>query len=217
MKVIFKITAVVLCFVALSSSIIPVNAAEIQNCSVTLETEDDMIIVTVSLEETVISSLGVYVTFTSDLILCDANWLIDGILLDFSFEKNKGVCKPADEMATVQGNIFKFVFRADGNLQRQQKITVGVVGKNGVNTLFTEETDLYYGENTVLLGDADRDGFVDAFDAALIVKYSVGSVGDGEINISCCEVDGDGYIDAYDASLVQKYSVGSIDRFPIEA
>lgn len=216
MKALFRITATVLCFVALSSLLWPVKAAEIENYSVIMETEDDVITITVSLKETRVSSIGVYVAFTDGLTLCGADWLIDGILRDFSYEKNKGVCKPCDETATVQGNIFKFVFRADANLKRKQKITVGVIGKNGTDTLFSEETNVYYGENAVLLGDADSDGYIDAYDAAQISKFSVCSIFEDDINVESSDVDGDGYIDAYDASLVQKYSVGSIDRFPAE-
>lgn len=68
----------------------------------------------------------------------------------------------------------------------------------------------------VALGDADGDGFIDAFDASLVNKYSVGTVTADELNVEYLDVDGDGYVDAYDASLIQKRSVGTITKFPAE-
>ena len=68
----------------------------------------------------------------------------------------------------------------------------------------------------LLTGDADGDGFIDAFDASLIMKYSVGAISADELNVSVLDVDGDGVVDAFDASLIQKYSVGAIDKFPID-
>lgn len=70
--------------------------------------------------------------------------------------------------------------------------------------------------NPIALGDADGDGFVDAYDASLIKKYSVGAIADSDLNISVLDLDGDRFVDAYDASLIQKYSVGAITKFPIE-
>lgn len=68
----------------------------------------------------------------------------------------------------------------------------------------------------VALGDADGDSFVDAYDASLIKKYSVGAISEDALNISVLDLDGDRFVDAYDASLIQKYSVGAITKFPVE-
>jgi hypothetical protein len=66
------------------------------------------------------------------------------------------------------------------------------------------------------LGDANGDGYVDAYDAALILKYSVGIITEDQLNLAALDVDGDTYVDAYDATLIQKYSVGSITKFPVQ-
>lgn len=66
-------------------------------------------------------------------------------------------------------------------------------------------------------GDADGDGFVDAYDASLIKKYSVGAILEIQLNLRVLDLDGDGFVDAYDASLIQKYSVGAIDKFPVQS
>lgn len=69
--------------------------------------------------------------------------------------------------------------------------------------------------SAVTFGDADGDGYVDAFDASQVMKYSVGAISADELNVSALDVDGDGYVDAFDASLIQKYSVGAIEKFPV--
>jgi hypothetical protein len=66
------------------------------------------------------------------------------------------------------------------------------------------------------LGDANGDGYVDAYDAALILKYSVGIITEDQLNLAALDVDGDTYVDAYDATLIQKHSVGSITKFPVQ-
>lgn len=69
--------------------------------------------------------------------------------------------------------------------------------------------------DSALLGDADGDNYVDAYDASLVVKYSIGLVAEGTLDLSVLDLDGDGYVDAFDAALIQKYSVGAINKFPV--
>ncbi len=71
-------------------------------------------------------------------------------------------------------------------------------------------------------GDIDDNGFVESYDAALILQYFVG------INPAAAplpweewrqlraDVDGNTFIEAYDASLIQRFVVGMIDHFPVE-
>lgn len=73
-------------------------------------------------------------------------------------------------------------------------------------------------QNTeMVFGDADGDSHVDAYDASMIKKYSVGALTADSLRLIALDLDGDDHVDAYDASLIQKYSVGAIDRFPVES
>ena len=87
-------------------------------------------------------------------------------------------------------------------------------------SVFSEGKDvtLYavWERNKKSYGDADGDGYVDAYDAALIMKYSVGAEESTALNLRVCDLDGDGFVDAFDAALAQKYSVGAIELFPVE-
>ena len=99
------------------------------------------------------------------------------------------------------------------------------VSADGYETLVGYATPQEYADGLLValtpvpaytLGDADGDGFIDAFDASQVMKYSVGTISSEELNISALDVDGDGVVDAFDASLIQKYSVGVINKFPVE-
>ncbi|MBC8390664.1 MAG: hypothetical protein H8E13_21765 [Actinobacteria bacterium] len=72
--------------------------------------------------------------------------------------------------------------------------------------------------SSILYGDIDGDGIVSQNDAALILQYSAGSVGEDWTNeqILAADVDGNGDISSRDAALVLKYVNGEINIFPIE-
>lgn len=66
-----------------------------------------------------------------------------------------------------------------------------------------------------VLGDVDGDGFVDEWDASLILQYAVGLLQDGgAYDLAWGDVDGDGVADDRDASLILQYAGGLIDKFP---
>ncbi len=64
-----------------------------------------------------------------------------------------------------------------------------------------------------LLGDVNCDGWVDAEDAALIMQYEVGLIGDEDIILHLADVNADGWFDAEDAALIMQLEVGLIDEF----
>jgi len=45
-------------------------------------------------------------------------------------------------------------------------------------------------------GDVSGDGWVDSFDASLIMKYDVMLIGDNDLNLAAADVSGDGYVDS---------------------
>ena len=63
-------------------------------------------------------------------------------------------------------------------------------------------------------GDVDGDGFVDSWDASLLLRYEAGLIAESTINLSAADVDGDGYADSWDASLILRFEAGLIEHFP---
>ena len=78
--------------------------------------------------------------------------------------------------------------------------------------------------NEIMLGDVDENGVVQAYDAAIVLNYSIGLDPIPEIDpipweenrILAADVDGNGEIQSFDASLILQYSVGLITSFPVE-
>lgn len=65
-----------------------------------------------------------------------------------------------------------------------------------------------------ILGDVDGDGYVDSWDASLLLRYEAGLIDESTINLSAADVDGDGFVDSWDASLILRYEAGLIDQLP---
>ncbi len=68
-------------------------------------------------------------------------------------------------------------------------------------------------EQPALMGDVNLDGWVDAEDAALIMQYEVGLIGDDDLELNVADVNSDGWIDAEDAALIMQLEVGLINGF----
>ncbi len=69
------------------------------------------------------------------------------------------------------------------------------------------------------MGDVSLNGAIQAFDASLILQYTVGNIDLNEIQQLAADVSGNGGADAitaYDASLILQYVVGLIHSFPAE-
>ncbi len=72
------------------------------------------------------------------------------------------------------------------------------------------------GEVTILYGDVDLNGSVNAADASLILRYNVQLATLNDNQKIAAEVGGDGKINAADASLILQFNVQLIKKFPVE-
>ncbi len=69
-----------------------------------------------------------------------------------------------------------------------------------------------------IAGDVSLNGYIQAYDASLILKFVVDSISNplNEIQKRVADVSGVSGITSYDASLILQYVVGNIQSFPIE-
>lgn len=67
-----------------------------------------------------------------------------------------------------------------------------------------------------IMGDVSLNGFVQAYDASLVLQKVVGSLTLSPKQTKVADVSGDGTVSAYDASLILQYVAGSILNFPAE-
>jgi len=71
-------------------------------------------------------------------------------------------------------------------------------------------------ENSIIFGDVDGNGEVQAMDASLALQKVVELIAFESWQIIVADVDGNGEIQAFDASLILQFVVGIIDHFPID-
>jgi len=62
------------------------------------------------------------------------------------------------------------------------------------------------------LGDINGDGYVDAGDAMMTLRYAVGAITLTDEQKAVADVNSDGYIDAGDAIRILRFNAGLIDR-----
>jgi hypothetical protein len=61
---------------------------------------------------------------------------------------------------------------------------------------------------SVLLGDVNGDGRVNARDARLLLRYLAGLTEEGEVDVSAADFNGDGRVNARDARAILQYLAG---------
>ena len=91
-----------------------------------------------------------------------------------------------------------------------------VVGESSSNSYRLKTVHAYRISAGRLLGDVTDNGEVTAYDAAHVLRHSVGVLALTGEDFVAAEVSGDGTISAFDASLVLQHVVGTITRFPVE-
>ncbi len=91
-----------------------------------------------------------------------------------------------------------------------------VMGEHWYNILvnYMENGTTELPDTDIVYGDANGDGKVNAMDATLIARYSVGTYSLTDDAIARCDVNSDGKINALDATIVARYSVGLVDKLP---
>lgn len=93
-------------------------------------------IITLYLEETTVSSLGVQVN-GDDFTVVSAKWIPSGLMASFDMSKNKGVFSPGGATA-MKGALFTVTVVANAPVGSCPVISLTIIGKNGTQTVFEE-------------------------------------------------------------------------------
>ena len=70
---------------------------------------------------------------------------------------------------------------------------------------------------TIVYGDVNGDGKINAMDATITARHAVGSITLSDDALVSADVNGDGKINAFDATFIARYAIGTIEKFPIES
>lgn len=98
--------------------------------------------------------------------------------------------------------------------------TVSYSGSNGSYTFTMPAENVtitasYTQGATILYGDANNDGKVNAMDATLVARYAVGTYSLDSTALTACDVNLDGKVNALDATLIARFAVGAVGSLPV--
>lgn len=78
-------------------------------------------------------------------------------------------------------------------------------------TLFTFFFSSFAALKTILLGDADQNGDIDAYDARMALRFAVEIDTPSSMDVTVCDIDGNGSVDSGDARAILRVAVGLDD------
>ena len=167
---------------------------------------------------------GNYLIITSDDGTEYLNWTIDtGTEGTTTFIVNEVPPISWLELSQYNGSL-------EGNQTDEIDVTFNTAGLNFGQTYTAEmiiansfgndiviPISLLVGEGqTIVYGDVDGNGVVQAMDASLTLQSVVGLIDLDATQTTAADVDGNGAVQAMDASYILQYVVGLITEFPIE-
>ena len=133
MKFVHKTFAMLLSLVALLAVAVNAQAADVSgDLSNASLAPAETFTMTVFMEETTVSSLGVEV-YCENAQVVSGQWLQSGLMASFDMEKNKGVFSPGGA-TTMSGDVFCLTLTA-GNAG-EGSVSITLIGKNGTEEVF---------------------------------------------------------------------------------
>lgn len=84
-----------------------------------------------------------------------------------------------------------------------------------ISATVSDSGDIILADERIKYGDINSDGVIDAIDATLATRATVGIFTLSDEQKLIADVNGDGVVDAIDATLITRYSVGILTAFPI--
>ncbi len=141
-----------------------------------------------------------------------------------------GASNPSIHFSDIYRNVYfgvknvneAFVIQAQNNWWGSDTGPTHSANPGGTGDEVTDAVDynpwLMTGATNPIMGDVSLNGFIQAYDASLILQWLVDPVGNplDPKQQSVADVSGNGNIMAFDASLILQYVVGLISHFPAE-
>ena len=93
--------------------------------------------ITVSMEQTNVSSLGVQVSCGDGLKIQSGQWLQSGLMASYDMSKHKGVFSPGGAK-DLSGQVFRLTVEAVKAGAESQHVDIKLIGKNSTQTVFEE-------------------------------------------------------------------------------
>lgn len=135
-----KILALLLCITAifmLTSVIFASDGHVTGSLSASEVKVGDTFTMTVSINATKLSSMGVEVDVDDDFEIVSGEWLQDGLIASFKMDKQQGAFKPSGTVE-MSGDIFKLTLKAKTAGASTKNVSITVIAKNSTTVVFEE-------------------------------------------------------------------------------
>lgn len=103
-----------------------------------------------------VSSLGIQVEYGNSFELVSGEWLLDGVIANYSTTNNKGAFAFSSASA-ANGDIFKLVLRAKEDVHNWENVKITIIAKNGANEILNQQVThtVFAGGYTITFQDYD--------------------------------------------------------------
>ena len=99
--------------------------------------QGDTVTITVAMEKSNVSSLGVQITCDEGLQVQSGQWVQSGLMASFDMATNKGVFSPGGAK-DMEGDVFQLKVKAAKASAEPLQIAIKLIGKNSTQTVFEE-------------------------------------------------------------------------------
>lgn len=105
-------------------------------------------------------------------------------------------------------NTYTYAAEADGLYTFTWEFTKDGSVNNGIDCVKIDNVVYSGDDEPVLMGDVNGDGVVDSIDAAILIRYTLDLIGEGDLNLAAADMDGDGEYTSVDAVIIIRITLG---------
>ena len=126
----------------------------------------------------------------------------------FNFKVNDSQVLHLSGTNNSNWNSYTYTAAADGLYTFTWEFTKDSSVNGGIDCVKIDNVEYSGDSSPVLLGDVNGDGVVDNIDAMILIRYTLGLIGENGIDLRAADMDGDGAYTSVDAVIIIRIALG---------
>lgn len=126
----------------------------------------------------------------------------------FNFKVNDSQVLHLSGTNNSNWNSYTYTAAADGLYTFTWEFTKDSGVNGGIDCVKIDNVEYSGDSSPVLLGDVNGDGVVDNIDAMILIRYTLGLIGENDIDLRAADMDGDGSYTSVDAVIIIRIALG---------
>ena len=126
----------------------------------------------------------------------------------FNFKVNDSQVLHLSGTNNSNWNSYTYTAAADGLYTFTWEFTKDSSVNGGIDCVKIDNVEYSGDSSPVLLGDVNGDGVVDNIDAMILIRYTLGLIGENDIDLRAADMDGDGSYTSVDAVIIIRIALG---------